>query len=94
MGRTDQMYVIAEVVESDVSRVRVGQRATISGEALCAPLHGQVAFIGMQVARDNIAQTDPVSLQDSRVVEVKIRLDESQEAARLIHGQVTAVIEP
>lgn len=94
LGRTDLMYVIAEVFESDISRVRVGQTATISGEALKAPLHGKVAYIGVQVARDNIAPTDPLSLSDSRVVEVKIRLDESQEAARLIHGQVTAVIEP
>ena len=94
LGRTDRMCVIAEVFESDVNRVQVGQAATITGEALKAPLHGKVEFIGMQVAKDNLAQTDPVSLSDARVVEVKIRLNESEEASRLIHGQVTALIEP
>jgi HlyD family secretion protein len=94
LGRTDRMYVIAEVDESDVSRVRVGQSATISGEALKAPLTGKVEFIGMRVAKDSLAANDPVSLSDGRVVEVSIRLDNSEEAAHLIHGQVTAIIEP
>ena len=94
LGRTDRMYVIAEVDESDVSRVRVGQAATISGQALKSPLSGKVDFIGTRVARDSLEPTDPVSLTDARVVEVKILLDNSDEASRFIHGQVTAVIEP
>jgi HlyD family secretion protein len=92
--RTDRMYVIAEVVESDVSRVKVGQSATITGAALKEPLHGKVESIGMRVGKDTLYPTDPVALLDARVVEVKIRLDPSEEAARLIHGQVTAIIEP
>jgi HlyD family secretion protein len=92
LGRTDRMYVIAEVLESDVSRVKVGQSATITGEALTAPWHGTVEFIGYQVAKDDVAQTDPVSLTDSRVIEVKVRLDHALDAARLIHGLVTVVI--
>lgn len=91
---TDRMYAIAEVDESDVNRVRVGQSATVSGGALKAPLHGTVEFIGTRVGKDTLVPADPVSLSDARVVEVKIRLDSAEEAARLIHGQVTAIIEP
>jgi HlyD family secretion protein len=94
LGRTDRMYAITEVFETDIGRVRVGQSATITGEALSQPLHGQVEYIGLQVAKDNIARTDPVSLSDARVVEVKVRLDEAPAAARLIHGQVAVLIEP
>jgi HlyD family secretion protein len=94
LARTDRMYVIAEVDESDLNRVRVGQSATVTGDALKAPLHGKVESIGMRVAKDTLAPNDPISLSDARVVEVKILLDGSKEAAHLIHGQVTAIIEP
>lgn len=94
IARTDDMYVIAEVFESDVPRVKVGQNATITSEAFAKPWSGVVESIGSQVAKGNIDQTNPVSLTDARVVEVKIRLTDSSEASRLIHGKVTVVIEP
>ena len=94
LGRTDQMYVIGEVVEADVNRVRIGQKATITSEALPQPLHGEVDSIGTQVTKEDLSPTDPSSFSDARVVEVKIRLDDSSAASRLIHGKVTAVIEP
>jgi HlyD family secretion protein len=94
IGRTDKMYVIAEVFESDIPRVKVGQKATITSEAFSKPWSGEVESIGSQVAKGDIDQTNPVSLTDARVVDVKIRLDDSSEASRLIHGKVTAVIEP
>jgi HlyD family secretion protein len=94
LGRTDQMYVIAEVFESDVDRLRVGQKATITSEAFKGPLHGEVDSIGSQVAKQDIQPTDPVSFSDARIVEVKVRLAESAMASHLIHGKVTVVIEP
>jgi HlyD family secretion protein len=94
LGRTDQIYVIAEVPEQDVGRLRIGQEATIAAEAFPEPLHGKVESIGLQVAKEDVQHTDPASLSDARVVEVKIRLDDSAKASRLIHGQVTAVIGP
>jgi HlyD family secretion protein len=94
IGRTDKMYVIAEVFESDVPRVKVGQKATITSEAFPTSWSGEVESIGSQVAKGDIDQTNPVSLTDARIVEVKIRLADSSEASRLIHGKVTAVIEP
>ncbi len=94
LGRTDQMYVIAEVVESDVGRLQIGENATITSEALQEPLHGKVESIGHEVAKNDVLHTDPAMLSDARVVEVKIRLDDSAKASGLIHGQVTAVIGP
>jgi HlyD family secretion protein len=88
------MYVIAEVFESDVDRLRLGQKATITSEAFKDALHGAVDSIGSQVAKQDIQPTDPVSFSDARVVEVKVRLDESEKASHLIHGKVTVVIEP
>src|SRR6202000_2274895 len=55
---TDKMYVIAEVDESDVNRVHVGQTATITGDSLKTPLKGKVEFIGMRVAKNGLASTD------------------------------------
>jgi HlyD family secretion protein len=94
LARTGQMYVIAEVYETDAARVRVGQRATISGAALTKKLQGTVEQIGSKVARNNVTHLDPVAVSDMRVVEVKIRLEESQTVENLIHAQVTVLIQP
>ena len=94
LARTDQMYVIAEVPESDVGRVRIGNKARIRSEALAEPLGGAVESIGSQVSKENVAPADPVSFSDERIVEVRIRLDDSSRASHLIHGKVTALIEP
>jgi HlyD family secretion protein len=94
LARTDRMFAIAEVVESDVHRVRVGQKATVTSEALAQPMHGQVESIGTQVTGQDVSPTDPRSFSDAKIVEVKIRLDDSDTASKLIHGKVTAVIEP
>jgi HlyD family secretion protein len=40
LGDTDQMYVVAEVYETDVGRVRLGQRATVTSPAFDRPLSG------------------------------------------------------
>jgi len=94
LARTSQMYVIAEVYETDAARVRVGQRATISGDALTKKLQGTVEQIGSKVARNNTTHLDPVAVSDQRVVEVKVRLEESQLVENLIHAQVTVRIQP
>jgi len=94
LGRTDQMYAIAEVYETDIGRVEVGQRATVRSTALEAPLSGVVEQLGLLVAKMDVLDTDPVARTDARVVEVKIRLDEDQEVARLTYLQVSVEITP
>ena len=38
LARNEEMYAVAEVYETDVARVRTGQRATVTSPALAAPL--------------------------------------------------------
>ncbi|MCC5655848.1 ABC exporter membrane fusion protein [Nostoc sp. XA010] len=95
IGQTKQMYVIAEVYESDIDKVRSGQQARVFGDSLSIEFQGIVDRKGLQVRRQNVINTDPANNIDNRVVEVHIRLDEasSQKAATLSNMQVKAVIE-
>jgi HlyD family secretion protein len=95
IGQTSQMYVIAEVYESDIGKVHSGQKVTVLGDYLPIELEGIVDRKGLQVRRQNVVNTDPVSNIDNRVVEVHIRLNEvsSRKAATLTNMQVKAVIE-
>ncbi|MEH2303932.1 ABC exporter membrane fusion protein [Nostoc sp.] len=95
IGQTSQMYVIAEVYESDIGKVHSGQQVRIFGDYLPLELQGIVDRKGLQVRRQSVINTDPVSNIDNRVVEVYIRLDEasSRKAASLTNMQVKAVIE-
>ena len=94
LGQTDQMYVVAEVYESDVSKVRSGQRASITSKAFSEELQGTVDEIGLQIRKKDVLSTDPVADVDARVVEVKIRLDATATAkvAGLTNSQVKVAI--
>ncbi len=94
LGRTDQMNVLAEVYELDIGKVRVGQSAIITSNALPNELHGTVTQVGLQVNPQDVVSTDPTADVDQRVVEVKIRLNEadSQQAATLTNLQVNVMI--
>ena len=88
------MLAVAEIYESDVDKVRLGQTAKITSDALTGELQGTVEHIGLQVQRQNIVNTDPSANIDSRIVEVKVRLDEasSQKVAGLTNLQVKVAI--
>ncbi|MBE9049940.1 ABC exporter membrane fusion protein [Nostocales cyanobacterium LEGE 11386] len=95
IGQTNEMYVIAEVYESDIGKVHPGQKVQVFGDFLPIELQGIVNRKGLQVRRQNVINTDPASNIDNRVVEVFIRLDDasSQKAANLTNMQVKVVIE-
>lgn len=84
LGQTDQMYVRAEVYETDISRVQLGQSAIISGEGITDNLLGVVDEIGLQIKTKDVLGTDPVADADARVVQVKIRL--TPEDSRKVSG--------
>jgi HlyD family secretion protein len=90
LGDTQQMYVVAEVYETDVGLVKVGQPATITSRngAFNTPLKGKVAEIGWQVFKNNVLDDDPAANADARVVEVKVRLDDSKLVEGLTNLQV------
>ena len=94
VGRTNEMYAVAEVYETDIGRVRIGQKASASSPALAEPLTGKVARIGLKVGMLEALPTDPVSRVDARVVEVEIKLDNSELAEDLTNLHVEILIEP
>lgn len=90
LGNTRQMYVVAEVYETDVGLVKVGQPVTITSRngAFEIPLKGKVAEVGWQVFKNNVLDDDPAANADARVVEVKVRLDDSKPVEGLTNLQV------
>jgi HlyD family secretion protein len=93
LGNTNQMDVVAEVYETDVGRVKVGQTATITSAAFPGKITGKVSRIGLQIGKNDVISTDPAANTDVRVVEVRIRLQNSQPVADLTNLQVAVVIE-
>jgi HlyD family secretion protein len=95
LGQVNQMRVVAEVYQSNIRKVKLGQNVRISSNSLDNELQGKVSWIGWQVQRQNIINSDPSENIDSRVVEVHIQLDEksTQEAAKFTNLQVKAAIE-
>lgn len=76
-AQTKSMMVMAEVYESDIGKVKVGQTATVQSEtgAFEGELTGKVGQIGLKIGKQDVLSTDPAADVDSRVVEVKIYLD-------------------
>ena len=95
IGQINQMYAVAEVYESDINKVKLGQPVTVTSSAIDGKLVGTVARIGLEIERQNVVNTDPTANIDARVVEVKIKLDKasSQKVAGLTNLQVKARIE-
>jgi HlyD family secretion protein len=79
LGNTDQMEAVAEVYESDINRVRVGQPATLISEngGLTTTLKARVLRITPQVRQRQVVSTNPTGDADARVVEVRLALDPS-----------------
>jgi HlyD family secretion protein len=94
-GETNQMYAVAEVYQSDINKIRKGQKVEVSSDSLPQKLQGTVDWIGYQVQRQNIINADPSSNIDSRIIEVHVRLDDvsSLQSARFTNLQVQTVIQ-
>jgi HlyD family secretion protein len=88
------MYAIAEVYQSDISKIEIGQTARISSDSINSELLGTVERIDSRVKRQTVVNTDPSTNIDGRVIEVHIALDaeSSQKAAKFTNLQVTATI--
>jgi HlyD family secretion protein len=93
LAANDAMYAIAEVYETEVARVRTGQKATIRSAAFGSGLRGTVERVGLKVGKLDALGTDPAARTDARVVEVRIRLDDSGRAAGLTNHEVEILIE-
>jgi HlyD family secretion protein len=93
MGDTRHMYTVAEVYETDIGLVRVGQQASVTSPALPQALQGTVELIGKTIIKNALLEVDPVAAVDRRVVEVKIRLAPNDLAAQLVNLQVDVAID-
>ncbi len=94
LGNTSQMYVVAEVYETDIGKIKVGQKATIESEAFEGDITGTVDRLGLRIAKNDVIGTDPAAKTDARIIEVKIKLDESKKVSGLTNLQVRVKIEP
>ncbi|NET38632.1 MAG: HlyD family efflux transporter periplasmic adaptor subunit [Cyanothece sp. SIO1E1] len=94
LGQTDEMYAIAEVYETEITKVKLGQKATINSEhgGFGEKIHGIVEHIGLQIGSRKLSEgsTNPTNDETTRVVEVKIRIDPkaSAQVADLTNMQV------
>lgn len=96
LGQTEQMEVIAEVYQTDIGKIRMGQAATITSASFAGELRGTVHLIGLQVSQQQVFSDQPGENLDRKVVEVRIRLNaaDSQKVANLTHLQVQVAIQP
>jgi HlyD family secretion protein len=94
LARTARMDVLAEVYETDIGRVKMGQKAEVTSDLLPpgTRLQGTVREIGGEVGRAEMVANDTASFADARVVLVRIRLQDGSMAAGLIHGKASVII--
>jgi HlyD family secretion protein len=81
LGDTSRMLVRAEVYETDMPGVSVGQEVSVTSRALTGALTGTVSRLGVRISDQSILSTDPAAIVDARVVEVWIELDETSSTA-------------
>jgi len=93
LGRVDRMYAIAEVYETDIGQVKIGQKATIISNVLPEPLYGKVEFIHLKVHKQDEIDTDPAASKDARIIEVEILLDKPELADDLTYLQVEVIFD-
>jgi multidrug resistance efflux pump len=81
LGDLSAMYVVCQVYEGDLLRLRPGMSATVTAQSLPQALHGRIEEVGRMVDTQ------------ARLGEVRIRLDSPEPAARLVGMQVDVAIE-
>lgn len=92
IGKTQKMTIVAEVYETDIGRVQVGQRARATSPALPGPVEGVVGRIGLKVGKKDVLSVDPTAKTDARVIEVEILLDDARQVSGLTNLEVDVVI--
>ena len=98
VGANQSMEALIEVYESDIDRVQMGQAVDLISEngGFNGSLSGQVTLISPQVRQRRVLSTDPTGDADSRVVEVRVKLDNSsaKKVSHLTGMKVIARFQP
>ena len=95
LGQVQNMMVLAEVYQTHINKIKLGQNVRVTSNSLSSDLTGKVDFIGWKIQRQDVINSDPSENIDARVVEVRVRLDEesSKKAAKFTNLQVKAIFE-
>ncbi|BAQ59848.1 heterocyst specific ABC-transporter [Geminocystis sp. NIES-3708] len=96
MANTTQMVAVAEVYESDVSKIKLGQEAKIKSDndSFNQTLKGKIIEISPKIGKKDVLETDPAASVDARVIEVKIAInpEDNHIVNNLIYAQIIAEI--
>lgn len=75
MADLSQLDVVAEVYESDLLQVKIGQPGCIHAVGFKRHYRAQVRELGFLVRKNDINDTDPLADRDNRIVEVRLALE-------------------
>lgn len=75
MADLTELDVVAEVYESDLLRVKVGQSGCIDAVGFKRSYHAQVRELGFLVRKNDLNDTDPLADRDNRIIEVRLTLE-------------------
>jgi HlyD family secretion protein len=95
MANTHRMIAMTEVYETDIERVHLNDKATITSHIFTKDkneLTGRVVWKGSSIGKARVTALDPLANVDNRVVEVKVQLDQPERVADLIGHQVRVEI--
>jgi HlyD family secretion protein len=93
LADTNRMAVVAEIYETDIARVHLGQKAVIRSESLSDPLEGVVGWISPQIESLS-TPAEPSQSPDQRVYQARINVKNSKLLAQRIHAKVNVLIQP
>lgn len=92
VGDTSQMIVEAEVYQTLIGQVAIGDAVTVTADAIDEPLQGVVTAIGLEIGRQSITSDDPAANTDARVVDVIVELDPPSSALAERFTNLQAVV--
>jgi HlyD family secretion protein len=92
LGDTSRMTVQAEVYQTLIGRVTIGDPVVVSAAALSQNLTGVVSAIGLEIGRQSITSSDPAANTDARVVDVIVVLDSSSSERARTFTNLEAIV--
>ena len=99
LGNTEQMIVVAEIYETDITKVSVGQAATVDSEygGFEGTLRATVSHVGLQIGARGLSDgsSNPTTDENQRVVEVRLQIapEDSPKVSTLTNMQVRVEIQ-
>ena len=70
-----QLDVVAEVYESELPQVKIGQTGCITATGFKRSYRAKVRELGFLVRKNDLNDTDPLADRDNRIIEVRLTLE-------------------